>query len=136
MALRGALVDRGRIIRKEVVAVAKVDGRPVFAEPEPEEVPLFRCRLDLPAAPQRPDDSGRRYTRRTPTLLVGVRDQAGNVLEFQQDDDIEVISPQLGTARWKVDGEPKPLRKKRRVIGWELSIGRVEESQAERPVIH
>lgn len=128
MALGSALKDRGRIVRKEADA-KRVEGRTRF---NPRALPWFRCRLTIEDARERSDDGGVMSVRRMPTLLVGARDTQRNLLAFQPDDEIEIESRELGNATFEVDGEPKPLRKKRRVIGWELRLARVTESDFEK----
>lgn len=133
MALRGALKDRGRILRKEADA-KRVDGRTVF---NPVSKPLFRCRLEVNDAPESEDQGGVMSTDQEPGLLTDRKDVEHEVLFFQPDDEIEVESRDLAETEergwhvvgtFKVNGEPKPIRKKRKVIGYQLRLKRVSES--------
>lgn len=42
-------------------------------------------------------------------------------------DNVEVVSKELGTAIWIVIGEPTPIRKKRTLIGYSATIRRVSD---------
>ena len=122
MAYRGALVDRASIRRKHASAT-KVDGRTIFSS---QDGPEFRVRLQLPQANEDNRDERTAATIR-PTLMTDRKDASGELLEFRTSDRILVTSRQLGTDLWEVTGEPEPLRKKRKVIGWVVPINRVEE---------
>ena len=122
MAYRGALVDRAVIRRKQRQAT-KVDGRTIFTS---QDGPEFRARLQLPQANEDTRDERTAAVIR-PTLMTDRKDSDGDLLDFRTSDRILVTSRQLGTALWEVTGEPEPLRKKRRVIGWVVPINRVDE---------
>jgi len=136
MALRGALKDRARIVRKEADA-KRVEGRTTY---HPRVMPLFRCRLEIVDAPESEDRAGVMSTEQEPSLMTDRIDEDHNPLRFQPDDELEVESRDLGdstekgwhlVAVFQVNGEPKPIRKKRRVIGWELRLKKVSESPAD-----
>lgn len=135
MALRAALKDRGRIVRLEADAT-RVEGRTKFHQ---RIGPNFRARLDLQESPKAPDAAGEMKVTETPVLIADRVDAERNFLVFQPDEKVEVESRDFnedGSKAWnvvaifQVDGEPKPLRKKRKVIGWELRLKRVTESPA------
>ena len=122
MSYRSALVDRGQVLREQASA-RKVEGSRVFTT---EEGPTFRVRLELNAAPKR-KDGGRTATEPRPMLMTDRKDSEGHELRFRSSDRIQVTSRELGEALWEVDGDPKPIRKKKRLVGWELNIKRVNE---------
>lgn len=127
MGLRSALVDRARIVRKEAsgprvlgtTAVVPVGGS------------WFRCRLDIPMGAENTTEEGigggRRSATKRPTLMYDVRDEDGGTVELSFTDKVEIDSPQLGLATWRASATPRPIRKKRKVIGWEVSLERVVE---------
>lgn len=142
MALGSALVDRAFLLRKrpatpedeigppEEVEGTVIEGTPIFKEPNPEDPepgPEFRCRLDLSGTTERTKD-GLTQTDPRPKLLTPAKDLDGNELEFLSSDQLKVVSKELGTAIWEVDDDPEPLRKRRTIIGWELTIHRVKEA--------
>lgn len=133
MALRGALKDRARIQRQEKDA-KRVEGRSIF---HTRTGPYFRARLDINADPEAQDAAGSMSVVETPMLLADRVDAEHKPTFFQPDDKLEVESRDFnedGKRAWslvaifQIDGEPKPLRKKRKVIGWELRLKRVNES--------
>lgn len=130
MAYRGALVDRAHILRKRKGTGRKVNGYTVQDETSPVEGPEFRARLEMNTSIENERD-GRTSADPRPSLMTDFRDSDGNPLEFRISDRIRVVSRQLGTAVWEVDGMPDPIRKKRRVIGWDVPIHRVEETVAD-----
>ena len=129
MAYRSALVDRAFIQRK-VQSKKKVGGR-YIATDEPTLGSEFRVRLVLPNTMENRRD-GRVATNPTPMLMTDRKSKDGALLEFRTSDKIKVVSKQLGTALWEVNGEPEALRKKRKVIGWQLPVSKVDEAPVER----
>jgi hypothetical protein len=122
VALGSALVDRARPLREQPTA-DKVEGTTQFATVPGE---WFRCRLDVTTQPESPDPSGgRRRVEARPSLLYEWHDAAGLPVALTTEDRVEVASPELGTAVWLLEGDPRPLRKKRRVIGFEATLRRV-----------
>lgn len=124
MALTAALVDRARLVRLEPLP-ERVMGKTRHA-PVREE--WFKCRLELPAAPETqeaPPWSKRRVVR-TPTLMFGIRDVKGGPLVLSVEDRVEVVSKQLGSSEWEIISAPEPFRKKRKVIGGQVTLRRVE----------
>lgn len=135
MALKGALKDRARIRRQEADA-RRVEGRTVF---HARTYPLFRCRLDVTEGTEQKDAAGEMSVDEVPTVMTDRIDSERNPLRFQPDDELEVESRELAPSTergwhlvglFQIDGEPKPIRKKRKVIGWELRLKRVSESPA------
>jgi hypothetical protein len=135
MALRTALKDRARIVREEADA-KRVEGRTIY---HPRQQPIFRCRLEITDAPKGRDAAQSVSVVEVPSLTTDRVDAERNPLRFQIDDKIVVESRELAESTdrgWNevgifmVDGEPKQIRKKRKVIGWQLRLKRVTESPA------
>ena len=121
-------MDRARVLRK-VAGPMKVEGRRLHQTVEGE---WFRCRLFLEGATEDQDAGwGRRKTVARPQMMCGVRDVAGNAIEIRASDEILITSPELGEARWKVNGDPQPIRKKRPVIGFLVELERLHEPERE-----
>lgn len=132
MSLKGACVDVGRIIRLEPSAT-RVEGRTTF---EPVAEQWFRCRLTISegssrsAAPARSQSAIDWRARVMQAQLMTITvDQDGNTLEFRTDQLYDVSSIQLGRAIWRSMGEPEPIRKKRKLIGYLVNAGRVIERE-------
>jgi hypothetical protein len=125
MGLNAVLVDQARTVRR--VAGPRIGGRSSMTELLG---PLFRARLflDTASAPETEDTNrGRRKTVPRPTLMCGVADLAGDPLDVKASDELDVFSAELGNARWRITEDPKPIRKKRRVIGMQLMLERMAE---------
>lgn len=127
MGLRAALVDRAVRLRKDPTG-RRVEGTTIYEEQEAEQP--VRVRLTVQAAGEDLGD-GRSVTEPTPTLMVYRKDLGGQPLDWRATDRVRVTSRELGEAIYEVDGEPVPIRKKRRVIGWTLTVKRVEENRVE-----
>lgn len=125
MALAGALVDRARTVRRESTG-RKVEGTTQLT---PTHGEWFKARLFLKAAPERREQGDRKKAVATPRLMFLVNDVGGDPVDLHAEDQVEVASPELGTAMWRITEEPEPIRKKRRVIGWEVGLERVLETQ-------
>lgn len=123
MGLRAALVDRAYRIRKEPRS-KRVEGSTVFVSGESEAV---RARLSVTAAGERTED-GRVLTEPQPTLIVYKRDLIGRELDWKATDRIRVESRELGNHEFEVQGDPQPMRKKRSIIGWQITLRRTEEN--------
>jgi hypothetical protein len=122
MGLNAVLVDRARVHSKAATA-SRVEGQTVY---EPVVGDWFKARLTLQQAPeQNAPTTGAPEALSAPTLMCGPKDTRGNVIVINGQDRIEIISAQLGDALWDVVGDPNPLRKKKRVIGWEVALRRV-----------
>lgn len=127
MGLRSALVDRARVLGTAQTNY-RVQGMTIV---EPTIGPWFRCRLTLPEASA--DTSQKRArTVRHPTLLYGTTDSAKQPIVLTTDERVEVDSPELGRAIWLVESDPAPLRKKRKVLGYETHLKLTDEHVAER----
>jgi hypothetical protein len=124
MGLRTALVDRAVRLRKAKTG-KRVEGTTVYEDAESDPI---RVRLEISAAAEQ-SEGGVVVTEPTPNLLVFKRDLEGNYLTWKATDRLRVTSQQLGEDIYEIDGEPVPLRRKRRVIGWQLRLRRVEENQ-------
>jgi hypothetical protein len=133
VALASALVDRARIVRNTPQPV-KVEGRTSFAKVT---LPWFPCRVQMPARPRTSDGSGgRTRVEVRPTLLVGLRDSQGDLIDLTSSDQLEVEMKEIGERGfYSVDADPEPLRKKREVIGWQVSVRRVESHEFEERTV-
>lgn len=124
MSLAAVCVDRGRIVRK-VASGVRTEGRTSFV-PVPEQ--WFKTRLFEDASPNQVDPVGGHVTSvDRPQALTVAKDLDGNVLSFQGDFVIDISSREFGRYLFRMAGEPQPLRKKRRIIGWQLTLERVVE---------
>lgn len=125
MALGGALVDRARIVRK--APGVPVEGRQRFA---PVYGAWFRCRFELrnQRKGREPQSNVPRVVKQ-PHLMYGLRDMEGQNVELLATDLLQVVSPELGQAFYELTGDPDPMRKRRRVLGWEVDLQRVEEHE-------
>lgn len=132
MALGAALVDRARQITNTAIP-RKVEGSTQFT---PVHGEWFKARVTLEGSPESDDSqSGHRRSVRGAMLLTGTKDKAGQPLALSSADKIEVDSKQLGHLFFEATGDPKPIRKKRPVIGFELPLTQVEEHKFERAVV-
>ena len=130
MGLTHALVDRARLIER-VPSPVRVNKRTTFSDVTE---PWFRVRLQLPSAPETAEGAGgKTRVEVRPTLLVGVKDNEGNPVVLTTEKLIEVDSPDLGRALYRFDADPEPLRRRRRVIGYEVALRRVEEHDFDPP---
>jgi hypothetical protein len=129
VGLQAALVDRARVVTKRQRG-ARVEGRTQYGNAYG---PWFRCRLQLAQAPETVDPvTGVRPVASEPLLLYGVRDADGNPPALTNQVRVQVDSHELGTGLWDVTADPEPLRKKRRVLGFQAQLRRVEVHEAER----
>lgn len=129
MALTSALKDRARTIRREAAGV-RVQGMTPRA---PTSSQWFKARLELPANSEQTDaQGGRRKQVKRPTLMLGVKDLDRNPVVIKAEEQIEVDSEELGRAIWRVSGDPQPIRKKKRLIGWQATLERAVEPKADR----
>ena len=145
MGLNAALVDRARRIAPSPSAV-KVEGTTQFTDIPG---PWFRARLTPVSGAQTEaslrvraglaDDGGSRSksTERL-TLMFGIKDTEGGSLVDETGrcvvnapDRVEVASPQLGTFLYEGTEMPAVIRKKKKVIGYEVGLSRVHEFEFE-----
>ena len=123
MPIESVLMDRGRILRQAAQPL-KVEGRTQFVEVE--HGAWFDCRLFLGGSPESPEPGGvRRKVTAAPTLMYGVEDDAGNPLQLVATDRVEVESEDLGSAVWRLTGDPDAFRRKEGVIGFQVTVSRV-----------
>lgn len=127
--LDAGLVGAANIPPVTNTARGRTSGASVFAD---SRGPWFRCRLDLPDVNASEDSARRRRVIRVPTLLYGYYDTNGDPVLLNEEQRIEIDSPELGSEVWQVNGRPKPLRKRRRVLGYEVQVKRVEELEGKQ----
>lgn len=132
MGLNAALVDKARV-RRMTPLPQKVEGKTLSTDVWSA---WFKCRLELPSGSllrDRATEEGGQRSRvvTSPTLICGIRDAEGLLIEVNARDLLDVNSVQLGRETWQITADPAPMRKKRRVIGWTLSLQRVEEHEFE-----
>lgn len=124
MAFNGALVDKGRRLYREALP-DKVEGSTQMANITSA---WFKCRLNLPQGVETDEATGaRRRKVLRPSILIAKKNSDGELSGVKAKERIEIASAQLGTAVYEVIGDPTVLRKKRRVIGYEATIERVDE---------
>lgn len=109
----------------------KVEGTTQF---EQLDYPWFKCRLTyglswsrIPAREAADPLGGHERISHAATLLCGVKDKEGNSLVINPTERIEVQSKQLEGGIFEITGEPDPIRKKRKLIGYSVTISKVEE---------
>jgi hypothetical protein len=126
MGLNSALVDRARIARRSTAGV-KVEGRTRFGTVTGA---WFRCRLELSSRAQanEGESSVKRVVER-PNIMFAVKDSEGRPVDMLATDRVQIVSQQLGIFYFEVQGNPTPLRKKRRVIGWQVDLNAIDEQQ-------
>jgi len=99
--------------------------------------PLIRARLQLPMAPAaiEPPRGRNRAVRTVPSLMLFARDVEGNEVHVTTEHHLGIFSrEQFGEGvevLFKVTADAEPIRKKRRVIGWIVSVQRVEDHALE-----
>jgi len=132
MALTAALVDQARVYVRRPTAGPKVEGRTQFVD---SVSPWIKARLQLPASPETVDEGvrSRRRTVTVPTAMVNFKDKAGNPVEITNQTKVGIQSKQqLGEGVeviYQVTADPEPIRKKRKVIGFTLTLRRVEDHE-------
>jgi hypothetical protein len=120
MALGAATPDRAVIVRKTRTG-ARVDGQYIDAEAFG---PVFRCRF-RPETESESRDEAKIRKAKPATMTVLARDASGGPVGIRGDDQIEIRSSQWGTMRFEVRGAPRPIRKRRAIIGWSVELQRV-----------
>lgn len=134
MALGAALVDQARIISRRPVAAARVEGSTQYVD---HVGPWIKARLTIPQAPEAVDQPlrGRRRVAEVPVLMLAPKDKDGNLVLLTTEHRLGVTSKQqLGEgveAVYEVTADPKPIRKKRTVIGWTVALRRVKDRDPE-----
>jgi hypothetical protein len=136
MGLNVALKDRARAVVAEP-SPTKVAGETIFADDI--RLPWFRCRIS--SDEERKGRNGAQVERATGrhTLMFGKRDSEGTSLTnddggcvLRAQDRVEVESNSYGTHIYQLDSTPKPIRKKKTILGWTVSITRVDSLPFER----
>lgn len=133
MGLNSALVDRARVLRENPTAT-KVEGSTVF-DPAPHVGAWFRCRLEPALANEATGPGGFKTVTKSPVMMYGIKDSAGAPIALDNEDKVEVDAPRfaqtLGADRtvWLVTQDPEPMPKKRRVIGHQVQLQRVEKHE-------
>lgn len=90
----------------------------------------FKCRFTYSPAPDSDDTQGaRRRVPRNGQFMCAMTDQDGNTLTITAADRLELDSKELGQAIFEVTGDPEPIRKKRRMLGWMGTVVRVDEHE-------
>jgi hypothetical protein len=131
MGLRSALVDRARLVER-VASPVRINKRTTFTNVTE---PWFKARLQMPSAPETAEAAGGKTRNEVrPSMLFDWRDSEGNAVVLTTEKVVEVDSKELGRFYFRPDADPEPLRKKRRVIGFEVPLRRVEEHDFEPTV--
>jgi hypothetical protein len=87
----------------------------------------FRARLELGAgAGSAAEATGAQESVRNPSLMCGIKDSTGELIRINGQDRLEVQSVNLGNNTFDVIGDPAPIRKKRKVIGWTVTLRRAD----------
>lgn len=127
MGLGAALVDQARRVRTATSGARVEGGSPIVTA----QGPWFPARLEMQAAPELAGlGAGGGPVRVEPAPTLIYRPQPADTMP-RPSDRIEVDSPELGRAIWRVTGEPEPWRKKRRVIGYRANLERIVDTRAE-----
>lgn len=123
MGLNTALVDKARVWGK-ATGQERIEGATVY---EPTVSAWFRARLELGAGQGSESQATQaQQSVRNPSLMCGIKDSAGRQIQINGQDRIEVQSVNLGNNTFDVVGDPDPIRKKRKVIGWTVTLRRVD----------
>lgn len=129
MSLRSALVDTATVVRREP-AGRVVEGRTIR---EAVEGASFRCRLDFESMEDQPEAViGVPSVIRSATLLFAVKDETGVAISVSAADRLRITSKSLANLDelFDVAGDPQPIRKKRRLIGWTVQVRHVTVPEA------
>lgn len=124
MGMNAALVDRARVLRKTRTG-QKVGGRP---RRTPSYGPWFKCRLRTSETQEQRDEARTKYRAR-PNFMAAKRDELRGLVELNGGDEIEVESKEFGNAKYRLDGDPKIIRKRRGVHHVEGVLVRISEGE-------
>lgn len=95
----------------------------------------FRARLTIPEAPRAAgNDAPGGQVNLSPTLMYELLDSEGQVVDLSINERLEVDSVDLGRRMYEIEANPEPIRKRRRVIGFQATLRRVEVRQADRQI--
>jgi hypothetical protein len=123
VGLNTALVDKARVLSK-ATSSDRVEGTTVY---ESAVSAWFRARLELgPGAGSGAEATGAQQSVRNPSLMCGIKDSVGELIVINGQDRLEVQSGNLGHNTFDVVGDPAPIRKKRKVIGWTVTLRRAD----------
>jgi hypothetical protein len=123
VSLNNALVDRARVLGK-AASSQRVEGTTLYVETRS---PWFRARLELgQGTGGRKAATQAKESTRNPSMMVSVKDEVGMAVLINNQDRLEVNSKELGRTVFDVVGDPEPIRKKRKVIGWTVLMTRVD----------
>jgi hypothetical protein len=124
VSITGVCVDRGRLLVQEP-SVVRVEGHTTFV---PVAEQWFKCRLFYEGANGQQDAQRAHWSSvPRPQVMTVLKDLDGVLLSFHDDYRVQIRSLQLGDAVWRLGGEPEPIRKKRKLIGYLLTVERVIE---------
>lgn len=124
------LVDKARRVAPQATG-QKVEGRTRFTTVHGS---WFKCRVTMEASPEAADQGGENRVAEHAVLLFGRRDTEGTLMTdpdtgrcvVRPTDRIETSSLQLGSSLWEVTEEPRVLRRKRSILGYEASVVRID----------
>lgn len=126
MPVGSALVDKARQVISQPSGL-RVEGTTQHAQVNG---PWFRCRLMIESLPENPDASGgRKRVEVHPNFMYEKRDEHGQPTSLTVENLVEVVSAELGTAVWRLDADPTPVRKKRTLSHFEVNLRRVEDHE-------
>lgn len=119
MGVRTALVDRARVV-DQAASDVKVAGSTQFTRVEG---PWFRARLIMVPRPKTQEPSGgRSRVEARPRLMYDLRDENGDAVALTAKQRVEVDAVNLGHSVYELDGEPEPIRKKRSLSHFEVTL--------------
>lgn len=125
MAVGSGTPDRARV-RRDVRSGARVEGRyvtePAFSKP-------FRCRYAPAQESESRTQTGVQRVKPATLFVHALSLRAAGVSPLKASDRVEIALAGQ-TLLMEVQGEPKPTRKRRLVIGWVASLQKVRDSEA------
>jgi hypothetical protein len=88
----------------------------------------FRCLFDPGDEGEDRSDGGIRR-KRPATLMIGRRYLDGAALAIKAQDIVQLTTaPGFDDTLWEIVGNPKPIAKRRTIIGWTLTLSKVSRS--------
>ena len=122
MGLRSALVDRGTIAGRQKTAT-KVRGETKYVNKESQP---FRCRINMNESNQIQGKDIRfiQYTSEF-IMIMETKFINGDDIEIKADDKI-VIETGIYAGVYEVDGDPMPIRKKKKQILWQVGLDKFD----------
>lgn len=126
MAIGAATPDHARV-RRDVRSGERVVGRYVttvaYSEP-------FRCRYTPAQESESRSQGGVRRTKPATVMVSRAALAARGLAGLRASDRLEVTPLGGQPVLMEVQGEPKPIRKRRTTIGWTAQVQRVSDSEA------